>query len=1020
MFREQDPKPANCKDCPRFGQKRCSPSVLTKDTVDVLFVGVQPDSFSAANNIPFYGHGGRVVKAAIASLAASTLAYEKLSLRFTYGVQCIGSDDASPSKKVMLHCHSFLMPTLLSVPPKVVIVMGTDALKQLGIKAAFKEVRGRFLPLPGKPEIPVLVTFGEDALLANPGLFTTFKLDLKNAFEKAITKVTVPKATLEQLTANYVFPKTVEEVKQVCEEIIRYVPEGRGDAASWAIAVDTETTTLHPEKEDAKIIAFCIAWDKGKATTILFEHPKAPSEYLACLSEIREAIKTVLQCAKPKVFHNCKFDLKFIEQKLGIKVINVVYDTLLGEHLLDEAKVGNFGLKALTAGWLPEYSGYEDKLQDFLQIQEGVSRIEETEQEIKNLTPILSGGENKDFLVALEAYKIELEQFEQDQIEHSFVMAAFEGSIRGYAFAKQELVVEQERWKNAPKKERGKKPTKFFTKPVKPKEPKAPRKPIDPRSKKEQKLYTDAGFETVPLEDLCLYGAIDADVTRQLCSIQLKRISQEKSNVRGLMKTHGIPASRVLGRMEYRGVKIDSEYIPRLDTGLTDVIDHAEADLRDMVGFKKNDGTPLNLNHPGTVANILFNDGWRHPVNGMMPPFPTPPEGLRGAYTEKGQLSTSEKALKPLVKYLDDEKKNPTPESLFIERLLTWKKASKARDTFLVNIRALSKRDGFVHASFNLTGTSSGRLSSSDPNLQNQPKFLGGWNIKKLFIPSRDDYVIVNCDYKGAEVRVLTAYCGDEKLIAALNAGMDIHSFFASKVFSNPYEDYVTRDMKTSTGKRLNEERDIIKRTVFGILYGAGAYKIAETCGITVDRAQELINTLFDMFPTIREYIRQIEEELDRAGYVETFFSRRRRFPLAKIAKHTSRSRRQARNFKIQSTSSDIVLAQLVEVDEHLPEIGGSMLLTVHDSMVFEMPKANVNQVDAFLQYYAVQRVREKYTWLPVNFSVDIEVGSSYGECQPLTEYLSNNPFIPKEEGIVEEHEYTSELREEVFLENSN
>jgi len=326
--------------------------------------------------------------------------------------------------------------------------------------------------------------------------------------------------------------------------------------------------------------------------------------------------------------------------------------------------------------------------------------------------------------------------------------------------------------------------------------------------------------------------------------------------------------------------------------------------------------------------------------------------------------------------------------------------------------------------------------NSSDMNLQNIPKMLAGYNIKKLFITdNQQKLVFVNADYKGAEVRVFTAYARDPALIKALNDGLDMHSFFAATVFKRPYEDYNARDeplphMSEDYCKLLNKERTQIKRVVFGILYGAGPKKIAEQIGVSDEEGQKLIDMLFEMFPAIRDYIDEVKYLVSRDGYVDTIFGRRRRFPLMATSRHRSRAERQACNFKIQSTSSDIVIAQLIEMHDvinsnqtwpewgiHKPlhTYGTRVLLTVHDSIGFQWPKELLHALEAWVTYYGETRVREKFPWLPVPFKIDIEVGPSYGECIPLPKYLKNNPANNLEVHDDDEIEILNTLRQDAF-----
>ena len=1001
-------KAESCKACPRFRDARCTPSdIATGGIVDILLVCDQPDLISASNNMPLYGHSGHVVNTALKFLTQDNPAYANLKLRTTYAVQCIDAKE-SPASRVMLEaCRVNLDATIALSPPKLIIAMGAGPLKALGLKGKHKELHGRIVT-SARYQLPVFITLSEKALLAQPGLFVTFKLDLKNAFDFVCGTREV--ATLEELSKQYVLPETVEEVKALCADIIDYAD--RGHPADWAISVDTESTSLHPEKLGSRIIAFCFAWATGKATTIIYDHPGAPPEYLARLDEVKAAVHSVLASAKPKIFHNAKFDLKFIENKLGFTVNSVKWDTLLGEHLLDEDKKGNYGLKGLTAGWLPKYCGYEDKLYDLLSSKEQTDSVESLDRQMRELEVGLT-PEQKYYLDALAAYKLKLLAHDGEVIAHAAKVAAYDVAYAEYQRVSAEHDIALTAWFASAKL--GYKPKMALKKPKKVHPLLRPKQPKDPRSKKERKINTDAGFELIPIRDLALYGAVDADVTRQLARLQIARIAKEQSQVDNLMYTHAIPVSRVLGRAEFHGTRIDQDYIEVLDKGLTTIIENCEIELYQMVGTTQFSGKPLNIASNQQMGNVLYNWGWTHPDGTHMDPYKVTD------VTTHGLPSTADKTLKQYLAYEDDEKEIPVKEAYLIERYGRWKKAKKAKETFLTNIRLLSRRDGFLHTNFHINGTGTGRLSSSDMNLQNIPKYLAGWNIKKLFIPSSEDMLICNCDYKGAEVRVFTVYAKDKGLIDAINDGMDMHCYFAARVFNRPYEDYDNRDNPAVISdplyrKLLNQERTNIKRVVFGILYGAGPYKIAETIGVTVDIAKQLIRLLYDIFKALEQYGIDIEKEVRLNGFVDTMFGRRRRFPLKGLSRHANRAFRQAKNFKIQSTSSDIVMGQVVEIEEPLRrDMRGNMLMTVHDSAVFEFPKKYLGQLEDFLTYYGQQRVAEKYSWLPVPFKLDIEVGRSYGEVQSIATYIKEHPFKPTPEGVLEEQDLLNELRDDAF-----
>jgi DNA polymerase I-like protein with 3'-5' exonuclease and polymerase domains len=347
--------------------------------------------------------------------------------------------------------------------------------------------------------------------------------------------------------------------------------------------------------------------------------------------------------------------------------------------------------------------------------------------------------------------------------------------------------------------------------------------------------------------------------------------------------------------------------------------------------------------------------------------------------------------------------------------------------------------------------------SSSEENLQNLPKRIGRpphqYHIKRIFIPTHPDFVIINADAKAAEVRVYAAYSRDKALIQALNDGMDPHSFFASTVYKvenvlqdiKPsqyasvltaigidqnhawsYEDFEARDtlkkMDKAYGEQLDALRKNIKRVVFGILYGAAPKKIAGIVGIPENQAEAIIRTLFNMFPSIKDYIDITERQVQQIGVVETFLGRRRHLNLQNLPQFLrGRAKRQAVNFKIQNTSAEMVLDVFCTTDPVIEnDFGGNMLNTVHDSLVFQIPKKYVHQMPAFIQDYGVKQVAKKYPWLPVPFSWDVEVGANYGDLMSVASFLSSNPeFASGEEDDYMDLEIRNALAEEATAEHA-
>jgi DNA polymerase-1 len=487
------------------------------------------------------------------------------------------------------------------------------------------------------------------------------------------------------------------------------------------------------------------------------------------------------------------------------------------------------------------------------------------------------------------------------------------------------------------------------------------------------------------------------------------------------MATQILPTSRVLADMELHGMAVNRPYLEKLKVEMDSYLLNSATIFSDMVPAGL-DGA-FNPNSTAHIARILFNLGYNKPQSKEIVCYAGRIEPPR---TDKGVISTNKEFLRSLVTQHNCE---------FSRALLEFRAISKARSTFIENIAILSEEDGRMHTNFHQHGTATSRLSSSEENMQNIPKKIGKkpyeYNIKRIFQAAMSGGVIVNADAKAAEVRVYAAYSGDKALIAALNDGMDPHSFFASVVYNidnvlkgvPPSQhnttlaaigidkqhtwDYATFEARGEIEKtdkefatRLDTLRKNIKRVVFGILYGAAPKKISSIVGIPEDQADAIIQTLFNMFPSIVEYIRVTKEQVRHLGIVETFLGRRRHLNLRSLPNHLkSRAERQAVNFLIQSTSAGMVLDVLCATHDPIRyDFGGHLVNTVHDSLVFEIPTKYVHQMPAFIQDYGVKQIAKKYPWLPVPFPWDTEVGNTYGDLMSVPSFLSANPEVREDD----------------------
>ena len=544
-------------------------------------------------------------------------------------------------------------------------------------------------------------------------------------------------------------------------------------------------------------------------------------------------------------------------------------------------------------------------------------------------------------------------------------------------------------------------------------------------------------------------------------------LNNSPNPLKTLVQQDYLPRQRILAKVEYQGIRIDRNYLDWGVKQLEGIVVSTEQNVYRMCGdvFKLNSSKKLatylfksGVGYVPPDMELAEEMAKTYPEEVLLRDGRIMYKAPR--YTAKGAEQTNEAALKHLVaKY-----KCP-----LANLLLSYRKAYKAKSSFFVNIERLSREDGFIHPNYNMHGTATGRLSSSSGvrgigfNNQNIIKGLigalkdtkgklikdengkaifEGVSCKKLFVADDDTYSFFNADAKGAEVSVFSAFSKDPQLIDALIKGMDAHSFFGSKCL-NPnvvaagltgdarklalaragideehawsYEDFLLGkdDLLDDKdyGKRLKALRDNIKRLVFGLLYGAGIKKIAEIAGISLSLAESIHKLLFAMFPAIPSFIEQTKWELRTFGFVETYDGRRRRFLLGEGAPTSlkARAERQGVNFKIQGQNSDLVMKTMVWFNDVLEnDLKGRLLLTVHDSLGFQVPKKYAKQVPELIKLIGTDRIGKEHPWLPVPYRWDVECGDSYGGQMNVDKYISGLPieFQQELDGFTEEEKY--------------
>lgn len=425
------------------------------------------------------------------------------------------------------------------------------------------------------------------------------------------------------------------------------------------------------------------------------------------------------------------------------------------------------------------------------------------------------------------------------------------------------------------------------------------------------------------------------EIYAQLYPVFKKELEENK--LTSLFNDVEMPLAAVLADMEYTGVKLDTEVLRENSQTLAKDIADLEEHIYALAGQQFNIGSPKQM------GEILF-------------------EKLRiienAKLTKTKQYQTGEEVLNKLVN------KHP-----IVPLILEWRTLSKLKSTYIDALpQLINPKTGRIHTTFNQTVTSTGRLSSVNPNLQNIPiRTERGRDIRKAFVAPSDDYVIMAADYSQIELRIVAHVCGDERMIDTFRQHKDIHASMAAHVY------HVAEDEVTSTMRRN------AKTVNFGILYGISAFGLAERLHIPQKEARELITDYFAGFPKISQYLSETLEFARQNGYVETLLGRRRYIKDITSANAILRkaAERNAINAPIQGTAADLIKIAMVRIAQAIKEqqLDCRMILQVHDELVFEVRKTEVEKIKR-----TVQELMSTALQLSVPLDVDINEGKSWYE----------------------------------------
>jgi len=435
-------------------------------------------------------------------------------------------------------------------------------------------------------------------------------------------------------------------------------------------------------------------------------------------------------------------------------------------------------------------------------------------------------------------------------------------------------------------------------------------------------------FDQVDIDKATAYSAEDADVILRLWRVLKPRLVAERMTA--VYETLERPLISVLARMERRGISIDRQVLSRLSGEFAQTAARVEADLQEIAG------EPINVGSPKQIGDILFG---KMAITG-------------GTKTKTGAWSTSAQILDELAEQGNE----------FAKKILEWRQVSKLKSTYTDALPTyVHPQTHRVHTTYALAATTTGRLSSNEPNLQNIPvRTEDGRKIRRAFIAS-PGHKLVSADYSQIELRLLAEIADIAVLKQAFREGLDIHAMTASEMFGVP-----VKDMPGEVRRRA-------KAINFGIIYGISAFGLANQLGIAREEASAYIKKYFERFPGIRAYMDATRDFCRSHGYVETLFGRKCHYPDIKASNASVRSfnERAAINARLQGTAADIIRRAMIRMEDALAEkkLSAQMLLQVHDELIFEVPD---DEVAATLP--VVQHVMQDAPFPAVLLSVPLHV----------------------------------------------
>ncbi len=471
---------------------------------------------------------------------------------------------------------------------------------------------------------------------------------------------------------------------------------------------------------------------------------------------------------------------------------------------------------------------------------------------------------------------------------------------------------------------------------------------IGKKSKKQPQLRMDQ----VPTARVAEYAGEDADVAWRLCEHLEPELAKSGSDsLRKLYDELEVPLIEVLAELEYNGIRLDIPYLRRLGEEMGRQLSDIEHEIYTLAGH------PFNIGSLVQLRKVLFEE-LKLPVQGRT--------GVTGA------ASTDQDTLEKLAAL-------SLPGSQLPRKILEHRQLSKLKGTYVDALpEMVNSATGRVHASFNQTVAATGRLSSSDPNLQNIPvRREQGQQIRRAFLPA-EGWVLLTADYSQIELRLLAHFCSDDALRRAFAEDHDVHAAVAAQIFGVP-EDEVTAEM-----------RRMAKTVNFGVIYGISGHGLGQRLGIPRDEANRFIDAYFARYPKVLDYQARLLSECRRTGYVATILGRRRRFDTGAIRVNSTyqqrnQTEREAINMEIQGSAADLIKLAMLNLYRRLRREGhpARMLLQIHDELVFEAPPEELESLAALVREEMTTPIEEALG-LRVPLKVDLAAGANWLDVEEL------------------------------------